>query len=436
MASILPKDAAAPSAPRPARPPRKGTLLIVDDEDSSRQALRVIFKDDYEILMAADGPTAVELAQKHSFDVAVLDIRMAGMSGIEVLERLKYINPDVEAVIMTAFESTETMRRALQLRACDYLNKPFEVSAMRAAVATAMQRRTLHSEILTDAEKLRQLMEELQNEKIEQEIANTRGEIYASILHDINGPLATVTGFLQLVSRRVNNATRLELEDLEFIKERLKTITRNAVNCIEISRRYLGFLKRQSDQAEQVSVSQLLKDLDQLLRIHPSREHNQLTFHSLPQDIAVHMNGTDFIQVLRNLTVNALQCTPQAHSVEVESHILPQALDLTAFKDGPQDRFLNIERFGNTPPILRISVRDNGPGIPAVILPKIFQARFSTKAPGQGTGLGLNIVLRLIKEARGALHVHTREGEGTCFTLYLSAVPLDSAGKGEHPRAS
>jgi signal transduction histidine kinase len=148
------------------------------------------------------------------------------------------------------------------------------------------------------------------------------------------------------------------------------------------------------------------------------------------------MNGTDFIQVLRNLTVNALQCTPQAHSVEVESHILPQALDLTAFKDGPQDRFLNIERFGNTPPILRISVRDNGPGIPAVILPKIFQARFSTKAPGQGTGLGLNIVLRLIKEARGALHVHTREGEGTCFTLYLSAVPLDSAGKGEHPRAS
>ena len=436
MASILPKDAAALSAPRPARPPRKGTLLIVDDEDSSRQALRVIFKDDYEILMAADGPTAVELAQKHSFDVAVLDIRMAGMSGIEVLERLKYINPDVEAVIMTAFESTETMRRALQLRACDYLNKPFEVSAMRAAVATAMQRRTLHSEILTDAEKLRQLMEELQNEKIEQEIANTRGEIYASILHDINGPLATVTGFLQLVSRRVNNATRLELEDLEFIKERLKTITRNAVNCIEISRRYLGFLKRQSDQAEQVSVNQLLKDLDQLLRIHPSREHSQLIFHPLPQDIAVHMNGTDFIQVLRNLTVNALQCTPQAHSVEVESHILPQALDLTAFRDGPQDRFLNIERFGNTPPILRISVRDNGPGIPAVILPKIFQARFSTKAPGQGTGLGLNIVLRLIKEARGALHVHTREGEGTCFTLYLSAVPLDSAGKGEHPRAS
>jgi response regulator RpfG family c-di-GMP phosphodiesterase len=69
---------------------RRGTLLVVDDEDGPRQSLRVIFKDEYDILMAEDGPTAIELAQKHPIDVAVLDIRMAGMSGIEVLERLKY----------------------------------------------------------------------------------------------------------------------------------------------------------------------------------------------------------------------------------------------------------------------------------------------------------------------------------------------------------
>ncbi len=72
---------------------RRGTLLIVDDEDGPRQSLRVIFKDDYDLLMAEDGPTAIELAQKNEIDVAVLDIRMAGMSGIEVLERLKYREP-------------------------------------------------------------------------------------------------------------------------------------------------------------------------------------------------------------------------------------------------------------------------------------------------------------------------------------------------------
>jgi two-component system cell cycle sensor histidine kinase/response regulator CckA len=69
-------------------------------------------------------------------------------------------------------------------------------------------------------------------------------------------------------------------------------------------------------------------------------------------------------------------------------------------------------------------VRDNGPGIPAEVLPKIFEPYFTTKGPRQGTGLGLNIVQRLIKEGKGALHVHTRQGEGTAFTIYLpSAKP-------------
>src|SRR5678815_5108299 len=98
--------------------PRKGTLLIVDDEDGPRQSLRVIFKDDYEILLAADGPAAVDLAQKHSIDVALVDIRMTGMSGIEVLERLKFVDEGIEVVMMTAYETTETIRQALRLRAC------------------------------------------------------------------------------------------------------------------------------------------------------------------------------------------------------------------------------------------------------------------------------------------------------------------------------
>src|ERR1051325_89132 len=143
-----------PPAPAEAQPQRRGTLLIVDDEEGPRLSLRVIFKDEYEILMAADGATAIELAQKNKIDVAVCDIRMAGMSGIEVLERLKYVNPAIEVVMMTAFETTDTIRQALRLRACDYINKPFDLSTMRSAVANAMQRRTLESEIHSNAEKL------------------------------------------------------------------------------------------------------------------------------------------------------------------------------------------------------------------------------------------------------------------------------------------
>ncbi len=405
-------------------PRRRGTLLIVDDEDGARQALRVIFKDDYDLLMANDGISAVELAQKNKIHAAVLDIRMKGMSGIEVLERLKYVDPGIEVVMMTAFETTDTMRQALQLRACDYINKPFDVSTMRAAVAKAMQRRTLEGEIHTNAEELQALLGELQNQKAEEQMAQTRGEIYASIIHDINGPLTVISGFVQLMNQRIGNSTRLEVEDLEFIKDRLKTITRQVTNCIEISRRYLSFLRKHSEETVRVGVNQLLSDLTHLVRVHPSRQNHEFAVHPLTQDIAVRMNGTDVIQVLLNLTVNAFQCSPQAHAVEIDARLLSGPLDLSAFKDGPQDRLLNVENFENTAPLVALSVRDKGPGIAPELLPKIFQPYFSTKNARQGTGLGLNIVLRLIKEAKGALHVHTQVGQGTTFTVYLSTLPV------------
>jgi len=405
-------------------PRRKGTMLIVDDEEGPRQSLRVIFKDDYELLMANDGASAIEIAQKCKIDVAVCDIRMAGMSGIEVLERLKYVDPAIEVIMMTAFETTDTMRQALRLRACDYINKPFDISTMRAAVSNAMQRRTLESEIHNNAEQLQGMLVELQNQKIEEQIANTRGEIYASIIHDINGPLTVISGFVQLMNQRFGNANRMGVEDLEFIKDRLKIITRQVTNCIEISRRYLGFLRRQADEAPRVPVNQLLTDLHQLVNVHPSLLNNEFVVHPLGQEVGVRINGTDLIQILLNLTVNAFQCSPQNHLVEIEGILLREPLDLTAFKDCVETRFLNVENFDNTAPVLQLSIRDDGPGIPPEVLPKIFQPYFTTKSARQGTGLGLNIVQRLIKEAKGALRVQTRMGEGTTFTVYVPAAIL------------
>jgi signal transduction histidine kinase len=73
-----------------------------------------------------------------------------------------------------------------------------------------------------------------------------------------------------------------------------------------------------------------------------------------------------------------------------------------------------------------LSVRDSGPGILPEILPQIFQPYFTTKSAWQGTGLGLNIVQRLVKEAKGVLHVQTKVGAGTTFSVYIPAVALSS----------
>ncbi len=404
--------------------PHKGTLLIVDDEEGPRQSLRVIFKDDYSILTASDGPSAIELARRNRIDVALLDVRMAGMSGIEVLERLKYVDPGIEVVMITAFETAETMRQALRLRASDYINKPFDISTIRAAVTEAMRRRSLEGEDSNDAEKLQSLLHELQNQKIEEQMSQTRGEIYASIIHDINGPLTVISGFVQLMNQRIGNATRLEQEDVEFIKERLSTITRQVTNCIEISRRYLSFLRRSSDDAPQVGINQLLSDLGSLLRVHPSLRNHQFGIEPLISDIAPRMNGTDVVQVLLNLAVNAFQCSPIPQTVRIRAWTLSQPMDLSRFEDGPQDRTLNLDSFSNVPPLLALAVSDTGPGIPPDVLPRIFEPYFTTKKARQGTGLGLNIVQRLVKEAGGVLHAHTQIGSGTTFTIYLPAAPF------------
>jgi signal transduction histidine kinase len=226
------------------------------------------------------------------------------------------------------------------------------------------------------------------------------------------------------MNQRFGNATRLDTEDLEFIKDRLKIITRQVTNCIEISRRYLGFLRKQSDELPRTGVNQLLTDLHHLINVHPSLQNNEITIQPLNEDTGVKVNGTDFIQILLNLCVNAFQCTQQQHQVIVSARALHEPLDLTAFKDGPQTRFLNVEMFENVPPLVQLTVRDTGPGIPPEILPKIFQPYFTTKGNRQGTGLGLNIVQRLVKEGHGALHVNTRTGEGTEFTVYLPASRL------------
>jgi signal transduction histidine kinase len=211
---------------------------------------------------------------------------------------------------------------------------------------------------------------------------------------------------------------------VQFLKDRLKIITRQITNCIEISRRYLGFLRKQTDEAPRVGVNQLLADLQHLINVHPSLQQNTFALQSLVEDIGVKMNGTDLIQVLLNLSVNAFQCSPRPHHVALSGMVLHEPLDLTAFKDDAEARFLNVECFENAAPLLQLSVRDTGPGIPAEVLPRIFQAYFTTKGSRQGTGLGLNIVQRLVKESKGALHVRTRAGEGTTFTVYLPAAPL------------
>jgi signal transduction histidine kinase len=409
-------DAAPPPAER-------RTLLIVDDEVGPRQSLHMVFKDDYHVLLAEGGTQAVELAQHHPVDAAVLDIRMPGMNGVEVLAKLKEIDPTIEVVMLTAYETIDTARQALRLGACDYLTKPFDLASMRAAVATAMTRRALGRQVATNNRRLRDLQDQLHNEQLQQEIVRTKGEIYASIIHDINGPLTIISGFVEIINQHLSGATSLEGENLELVRDRLTRITRQVNNAADISQRYLSFLRKQPGDKTTVGTSTVLNDLGELLKVHPSAQHHQLRILPLREDIFAEINGTDLIQLLLNLAINALQCTAEPHLVEIGAERVTRPLDLGAFTDTAESLFLNRDGFRNQAPVLTLTVRDTGPGIPAELLPRIFEPGFTTKPTGKGSGLGLAIVQRFVRENKGGLHIKTRLGEGSTFTVYLPARP-------------
>ena len=235
----------------------KPTLLIVDDEEGPRQSLKIVFKHDYQVRVASNGPDALEIARAEPIDVAVLDIMMYGMSGVELLKELKEIDPSIEVVMLTAYETLETARQALRHGASDYLNKPFDIPTMRAAVARAAGRRQATLEVQSNQDQIQHLQLEIQHQRVQEEMARTKGDIYASVLHDINSPLTVISGFVELINRAMQNSARVEGEQLEHIKTDLKNLSGQVGRCFEISRRYLGFLNTNTTDRTYVGVRQM-----------------------------------------------------------------------------------------------------------------------------------------------------------------------------------
>jgi two-component system, sensor histidine kinase and response regulator len=404
----------------PAKPKSKPVLLVVDDEEGPRQSLKIVFKNDYEVLLANSGESAMEIARRHHIDVTVCDIMMTGMSGIEVLRRLKEIDPTVEVIMLTAFETIETARHAIRHGACDYLNKPFDIPAIRAAVSRALDKHRTTVGLRSTYERLQELQQELRDQKMQEEMARAKGEIYASVLHDINSPLTVISGFIELISASIADESVVEGEQLETIKDDLSKLTGQVGRCFEISQRYLSFLHAGAGGGATVGVRQVLSDLRELLARHPSARGQELVIHEAADELVAEINGTDLLQILLNLTVNALQCTAAPHRVEVRCECVSEPLDVSQFREASDERFINGTGFINRAPLLLISVEDNGPGIFPSHVAKLFEEKFSTKPVGEGTGIGLSIVKRLVVGAKGAIRVQTQPG-GSKFTVCLRA---------------
>jgi two-component system response regulator (stage 0 sporulation protein F) len=110
-------------------------ILIVDDQYGIRILLNeVLKKEGYNTLQAANGPEAVKLAKEHNPDLVLLDMKLPGMDGIEILKRMKADNPDIRAIIMTAYGELDMIQEAKSIGAITHVPKPFDIDDIRKTV--------------------------------------------------------------------------------------------------------------------------------------------------------------------------------------------------------------------------------------------------------------------------------------------------------------
>jgi two-component system response regulator PilR (NtrC family) len=126
-------------------------ILIVDDELSMREFLKILFeKDGYEVTVAADAKKALKIADKGKIDLVITDIRMPGMTGLELLAELKHRFPELPVIMITAFASPDDAILAMKNGAFDYITKPFDVDEIKKVIRAANTRKTTQATVPDD----------------------------------------------------------------------------------------------------------------------------------------------------------------------------------------------------------------------------------------------------------------------------------------------
>ncbi|TDI14243.1 MAG: response regulator [Acidobacteria bacterium] len=246
----------------------------------------------------------------------------------------------------------------------------------------------------------------LQQKLVQSEKLSALGEMISGVAHELNNPLAAVMGYAQLL-----DSDLVEL-DGEHRQEKIRTIHREAYRCQRIVQNLLSFARNQNPERRptdlNAAVQAVIHPLEYSLRV----DEVEAILELAPDLPAVMGDAHQLQQVILNLVNNA-------------QHALREV-------PGPRRlRISTVQRDGR----VVVQVEDNGVGIPADKLGKVFDPFFSTKAVGKGTGLGLSLAYGCIKEHGGEIRVQSPPGQGTCFTLDLPATSAPIVGQADEPSA-
>jgi len=390
------------------------TVLVIDDDPENRAFLyKALRRQGAHVLEAAGGEEGLRLLAQATPALVLLDVRMSGISGLELLPRIKGANPETVVVIMTAFGSEETAAEAVRRGADDYIAKPIDLKRLRELVERNLEKHRLR---LERADLMRRLQESnrflmqqhrqvrLAEEQIlavnrQLEQANRfKSEFLANMSHELRTPLNAVIGFSEILL----DPTMQDLEESER-QEFLRNIHSSGQHLLSLINEILDLAKVEAGKTELHRVS--LKVADTLAEvaaiIEPLARQAQLRLAvevepNLPSLVA---DRAKLKQVLYNLLSNAVKFTAAGGEVTVMARRVEDAVCF--------------------------SVRDTGIGIHPRDYPKLFrefqQLDGSYTRKYEGTGLGLALSKRFVEMHGGRIWAESQPGHGSTFTF---AVPL------------
>ena len=349
-------------------------LLIVDDERGVRESLRAILQGECEVLTASSGDEALAIVGREPVDVVTLDLKMPGLGGIGVLERIKEIDPDIEVLIITGYGTIDTAVQGLRFRAFDYISKPFDCDHVRQLVQSALARRAA-------ARRMKSLPD----------------QILSSLSHEFRTPLNVIMGYstiLQEDGESLSDEQRLALDRIRSNSDALLTYVETLFYMAELDRGALAV------DVVPVRLSDVLGKLRSELG-SGAAEKDVMIRLDVSTGLVLATDEDKLTRLLRALLDNAVRHTPQGHVV------------VTA---RPASGGATLE------------IRDSGPGIaPELIVETedVIAGRTGARPPRQ-LGFGLRLAARLVRTLGASLTLVGGPDGTTCHLVIPDLAAADA----------
>ena len=375
------------------------SILIVDDIAENLQILRTRLRlKGFNVVEAASGQEALNLASEQAFDLVLLDVQMPEMDGFEVCRRLKEqeFTRNVPIIFITGRGDTDDLVNGFKAGAVDYVIKPFNSAELLTRVQT-------HLDLKFARDTLKQKNAEL--EKLNKE----KGEFLGIAAHDLKNPLATVRWLTDLLKTGTLPEEK-SLETLDKITYSVERMFRLVKTLLDVNAIEEASIDAPLENMNLVfAVADVLAEYEE----QAAKKGINLTFQNTATNATLCINAEILGQIIDNLVSNALKYSPPGGNVHIR---ITNVVNKT--EQGEQSPEI--------PSLVRFSVQDEGEGIGEDEQEKLF-TKFTTlsakpTANEHSTGLGLFIVKKLTDAAGGTISCQSAKGKGARFILEFPVV--------------